>query len=507
MSHFIGFKWIAEHTGISPVQAFSAESQIGTSRRTVINDGICQETYPPGARPDSTIPAHLTFVFKYETIHLEFLARLWGLIKPEILETWIRDEPADAYARRAGFFYEWMTKKRLSVPDISSGNYVDALDPAKYIVATRAENVPRWRVRDNLPGTCEFCPVIVRSDAVRELEKYNCAKALTELEAKFSADILQRSASWLSIRESRASFSIEQDESQTERIRRFANVMELHCGQYNDPLSLQTLTELQTEILGTATRYGMRQSPATIGHVSNDIHITDYIAPHWDQTQKLLTGLRATLDKTQQSSSVVRAAIASFGFVFIHPMTDGNGRISRFLINDILRRDGTVPAPYILPISAAIANNSRERAIYNQALERFSRPLMQKYSECCHFGAKTEYKDGVISKFHFDAYDEALPVWRYPNITTQTEYMGHVIRLTIESEMDKEANFLRNMERARRAVKNYLEGPNTDIDKIIRSLRDNNWTLQSKLTETFPQLSNPKLAESIIQAVRGIFSS
>ena len=42
---------------------------------------------------------------------------------------------------------------------------------------------------------------------------------------------------------------------------------------------------------------------------------------------------------------MARAGIISFGFVYIHPMVDGNGRISRFLINDVLRRDGAVPTP------------------------------------------------------------------------------------------------------------------------------------------------------------------
>jgi len=502
MRNFVGFKWIAEHTGIAPAQPFSVESQLGTSRRTVVTGNTRQETYPPSARPDATIPAHLTFAFKHETINLEFLARLCAATEPAILEQWIRDEPTGAYARRAGFFYEWLTGRLLDVPDAPSGNYVDALDPATYFVAVRAVNVQRWRVRDNLPGTREFCPVVIRSDAVKELEKYDCAKALDDLEIKFGADILLRSAVWLTIKESRASFAIEHEERQVERVRRFAAVMERRCGQDGDPLTVQTLIELQTEILGTATRYGMRKSPVFVGHASGYTDVVDYIAPHWGRTQALLGGLRATLAKTRQSSSIVRAAIASFGFVVIHPMADGNGRISRFLVNDVLRRDGAVPAPFILPISATITNSTRERVAYDRALEHFSRPLMQKYSDRYSFGAEVECEDGVRTNFHFDAYDDALAAWRYPDLTSQVEYMGHVVRETIESEMRKEANFLQNLERAREGVKNYLEGPNTDIDQIIRSLRENGWTLSNKLVRTFPQLADQKLAEAIVRAVR-----
>jgi hypothetical protein len=187
-------------------------------------------------------------------------------------------------------------------------------------------------------------------------------------------------------------------------------------------------------------------------------------------------------------------------------MADGNGRISRFLVNDVLRRDGAVPAPapapFILPISATITNSTRERVGYDRALEHFSRPLMQKFSDRYSFGTKHEFEDGVRSNFHFDVYDEALPAWRYPDLTYQAEYLGHVVRLTIDSEMSKEAIFLRDMDRARQGVKNHLEGPNCDIDQIIRSVREHGWVISNKLVKAFPMLADAEMAAAVIDAVR-----
>ncbi|TLZ25821.1 MAG: hypothetical protein E6K27_09615 [Gammaproteobacteria bacterium] len=60
-------------------------------------------------------------------------------------------------------------------------------------------------------------------------------------------------------------------------------------------------------------------------------------------------------------------------------MIDGNGRISRFLINDLLRRDGALPAPYIVPISAILQKPDLRPLSYDGALELFSRPLMRQY--------------------------------------------------------------------------------------------------------------------------------
>lgn len=72
------------------------------------------------------------------------------------------------------------------------------------------------------------------------------------------------------------------------------------------------------------------------------------------------------------------------------------------------------------------------------------------------------------------------------NLACQAEYLGHVIQMDIENEMSKEAIILRDMERAREGVKKHLEGPDPDIDQIIRSLRENRWTLSSKFIKAFP---------------------
>lgn len=138
-----------------------------------------------------------------------------------------------------------------------------------------------------------------------------------------------------------------------------------------------------------------------------------------DPAAYLVAGKAINVPRWQQKgqSAILRAAVASFGFMFIHPMSDGNGRISRFLVNDVLRRDNAVPAPFILPISATITNSASERVAYDRAVDHFSRPLMRAYGDRYRFGALVRYPDAVESNFAFDAYDEALPVWRYPDLT------------------------------------------------------------------------------------------
>ncbi|CAB3732886.1 Fic family protein [Paraburkholderia rhynchosiae] len=504
----IGYQWLSNTYGVVPMHPFAVQSEIGRVRSTATDGDICREVYPAAYRPAASLPDHLTFAFRHEGIHLEFLARLYSLesVRNE-LEAWIAREPTGAYARRACFFYEWLMPQPLSVPGASRGNYVDALSPDEFIVGSAINN-PRWRVRDNLPGNRDFCPVIRRVDAVRRAEAYNLAAPLVELEADYGVDLIMRSAVWLTVKESRASFLIEHEQDNEDRIRRFAAVMESECGRHANPFDSDTLVALQRGILGqSALRYGIRRSPVYVGHVARYEPVVDYIAPHWQHIDAMLAGLSQFLERTARGAPIVRAAAASFGFVYVHPMADGNGRISRFLINDILRRDGAVPAPIILPVSATITHSTRDRAAYDKVLERFSRPLMKHYADQYTFGKSETAEDGVEYDLYFRAYDDALPSWRYPDLTAHVSYLADVIHATLTQEMRNEARFLHANDTARRAIKNFLEAPDNDLDSIIRSVLQNSNTISNSLRKRYPLLDErPELTAQIIQAISEAFA-
>lgn len=114
-----------------------------------------------------------------------------------------------------------------------------------------------------MPGTREFCPIIQRTEAINQWETYDCDAELAKLEGEFGADVLMRSVVWLSIKESRASFKIEYEDRHVDRIKRFAAAMDRRCGQDGDPLTLESLCQLQADILGMSTRYGLRVVIAT----------------------------------------------------------------------------------------------------------------------------------------------------------------------------------------------------------------------------------------------------
>jgi Fic/DOC family len=265
--------------------------------RTSYNDGDTERrTVQEALRPENTIAAHLAFALKHEGVHLETLSRLFAVL------------------------------------------------PAAEMI-----NNARWPVRDNLLGDSRFSPQIYLTSATHAALALDVGQRIKRLEGQFSRKLVMRSAVWLTVKESRASFAIEHEENKLDRIQRFATVLEQRTGQSANPLDRNELEALQREILGpNALHYGLRQSPIFVGQSDRlGRELVHYIAPPFEEVSSILAGLQALLKRTQGLSSVARAALVSFGFVYLHPMIDGNGRISRFLINDILRRDGALPAPYI----------------------------------------------------------------------------------------------------------------------------------------------------------------
>jgi len=144
-----------------------------------------------------------------------------------------------------------------------------------------------------------------------------------------------------------------------------------------------------------------------------------------------IDGLKKAADKTEGTYPIIRAALISFGFVFIHPFEDGNGRLHRFLIHDMLVRDGIVPDGLIIPVSVHLLNNMQE---YDSALEKYSKPVMQQISY-------TKKADGTL---HVTNPEEVEGCFRYPDLTAQCVFLAKTIQETINKDMPEELEFIQH---------------------------------------------------------------
>jgi hypothetical protein len=464
-------------------------------------DGVHANTFPPSYQPENSLIGHLEFMVKHERIHLEFLARLFAKTGPEDIAAWVLNEPSGRYSRRLGWFYEWLTGEQLSVPDTTNAPYVNALETDRYWTAALKPKLnSRWHVRDNMPGTPDYCPMVVLTDPVRTaLRAADIQGAFDGLKKEFGADLLLRSAVWLTIKESRSSFEIE-GERDVKKTERFAIAMEKYVGNLPDVLSRDELELLQREILGErAIHYGIRQSPIFVGQVARFQQIVHYVAPPDSMLASMLTGLRACDVRTQGSNPLVRAAVLSFAFVYIHPFSDGNGRMSRFLINDVLRKDGVIEEPFVLPVSATIV---KDQAAFDRILDRFSAPFRRRYSASWRFGKETKYPDGEVSNFEFDEYQDAEFAWKYIDVSDHVAYMADVVNRTVIEEMHEEATYLRRHLQARSRLNELIQGSDNTLDRIIRSVGQTQ-RISGSLAADYPILEDEALANQVVQAVLG----
>lgn len=503
----IGGAWLSQAYGVLPLGRLPVMSQVGGRRATQVNEGFRLETYAEPMRPVAEPAAHLQFHLRHEVPHLEFLARLFERTGQNFVQAWIEAEPTGQYARRAAFLYEWLSGGLLEVPERLGGNYVDAIDETKVVAATsdRVTKVQRWRVNDNLPGTREFCPIVVKTEAMERAAALDVPRLFGELTEEFGEDLLLRAAVWMTLRESKASFAIEGEADRVGRVQRFADVMARRTGQGEVPLNDAALAALQQEILGertTISHFGVRQSPVFVGETVRYQEVVHYVAPAADEVNAMLEGLRVFLEKTEGQSSVMRSAVAAFGFVYIHPLADGNGRVHRFLVNDILRRDGVIPDPVILPISAVITDDAGERRGYDRVLDQVSKPLMQAVREHVAFeSTQTTYPDGVVSNFVFHTVDQARPLWRYPDLGPHVLFLANIIGRTLTEQMREESRYLRSHARARAALKEVVEMPDHQADRVLRSIEQNHGELSNVLAKEVPILAQPGVWAEIVEIV------
>lgn len=506
----IGAAWLAKTYGVMPMGRLPVLSRVGGRRATEIKEGFRLETYLEVMRPALEPSAHLQFHLRHEVPHLELLARLFARTGPDFVQDWVAAEPTGQYARRAAFLYEWLSGDSLQVPERLGGNYVDAIDEVKLVAASadRAVKVQRWRIRDNLAGTRYFCPIVVKTEAVVQASDLDVPSLFEELAAEFGEDLLIRAAAWMTLRESKASFAIEGEADRANRVQRFADVMARRTGQGDLPVTDAALAGLQREILGDSTvltHFGIRQSPVFVGETVRYQEVMHYVAPAVADVPAMLEGLRVFLDRTEGQSPVMRSAVASFGFVYIHPLADGNGRVHRFLINDVLRRDGVVPDPVILPVSAVITDDVGERRGYDQVLDQVSSPLMQAVRDFVVFEqARTAYPDGVVSNFAFSGDEKARPLWRYLDLGAHVVFLSNIIGRTLTEQMREESRYLRSHARARAALKEVVEMPDHQADRLLRSIEQNNGKLSNVLAKEMPILQQPEIWLAIVEAVHRV---
>lgn len=497
----VGYCWLAESYQLPVIDLWQQcyiDSAVRGRQEQDLGDHRIQ-LFETRYQPNDTLVGHLQFALRYEGVNLQLLDLLFETTDSQELCEWITDSPTSAYARRACFLYEWLKGTQLPVehPVPSKTRYLNVLDTDMQFGTEAAKKNARFRVNDNLPGTRNFCPLVRKTTFLGEMIEKDLRKRTWETLGKYDQDLLRRAAAFLYLKETQSSFEVEREKPSANRAQRFADL--LRQADTGRPLTEERLVELQNAVIDPRFHeFTWRHQQNWIGDHLGYRQRVEFVPPRPEDVPALMQGLLDTASKartlvgsmpgkgdidTTEShfDPVIYAAIIAFGFVFIHPFMDGNGRIHRYLIHEVLANAGFTPRGIVLPVSAVILANLNE---YVAVLERFSRPLRQR----------TEYLPDALDT---PATGNDAIYFRYFDATEQAEFLYRALERTVEIDLQQEINFLLGFDRACQKLNQLLDWPNHSLELFVRVVHQNNNTLsRTKKQSHFTWMTETELSEA-----------
>lgn len=489
-----GYAALVQRFGLRVIPNWHESHVAATGVRRVERDGDrVRETYTASYWPGDGLGDQLEFALKYDGSNLALLSRIFEAADPAELVALVRSRPTGKYARRLWYLYETLTGRRLPLADLARGSYVDLLEPDRYYAIAPGTRVHRQRVNDNLPGDARFCPLVRRTEALRRLDSADLRQRCRDLVSAYPPGLLRRALSYLYTKETKSSFAIEAltpDASRTERF-----IVLLQRAERDDLCDEAHLIELQNRIVDPRfAAQGYRTTQNYVGEaVAWQQERVHFVSPRPEDLPDLMAGLIAAHRRMGSRGGVdpvVHAAAVAYGFVFLHPFEDGNGRIHRLLIHNILARRGVTPDGLMFPVSAAML---KDPAAYDASLEAFSRPL------------KLVVDWSLDEEGRMTVLNETAAWYRFIDMTTQAEALLAFIERTIETELVEELAFLAGYDRAKSAIQGIVDLPDRPIDLFIRFCLQNDGRLAArKRASDFGMLTDDEV-ERMEQAVRDAF--
>lgn len=463
-----GYAYLIDLLGLSSTVNWHQSFVSHSSKHQIKSvEGVIQEIYPARYWPGEKIGDHLEFALKYDGVHLALLSQIFECSPMAALMDYIQSKPTGKYARKIWFLYEFLLEKKLPIDDLTIGNYIEILDDRSYYTINNGEKSSRHRIINNLLGVKGFCPVVRKSKKLLEYDEIDLRQKCEDIVTTYPSDLLRRAFSYLYSKETKSSFEIEHVKPNASRIEKF--IAALTLAQKSDFCEKQHLIELQNLIVDPRFQdqdYRVIQNyiGQTVAYQNEIIH---FICPKPNDIHCLMSGLIATHQRliAGNVSPIIHAAIIAYGFVFLHPFEDGNGRIHRFLIHNILSLRGVVPSQLIFPVSAVMLKNPKD---YDASLEAFSRPLLQLI----------DYSLDDMGKMTVE--NETARWYQYMDMSVQSEYLYAFVMMTIEKELVEELAFIENYDQTKRNIQSIIDMPDRLIDLLIQLCLQNNGHLSTR---------------------------
>lgn len=461
---------------------------ISSKKRQYITDQWM--VYTSRHQPDDTLYKHIVFALKYEGIQLLIFKKMFERLSTQEVVELIQLEPLGQYSRRIWFLYEWLLQKNLPVADLNSGNFVDLVDEKLQFGLTKGVRSPRHRMINNLPGNSDFCPLIRKTPQLEQYISENLSAQQQLYLNGIRRDIMQRASAFLLLKDSKASFTIEGESPKSKRAARWGQAIgQAGTNELND-VEFERLQQLVIEN-PRFLEMGYRKKGGFVGEHDRETGepLPAHLSARYQDLPKLMNGLIETdqLLLTNFPDAILAAAVIAFGFVFIHPFEDGNGRVHRYLIHHVLAKMGFSQQGIIFPVSAAILNRIID---YQKVLEHYSKPLLD-------FIEWTETLDHNV-----EITNETIDYYRYFDATKQATFLYACVKETIDTIIPQEVDYLIRYEGFKNYLDNVFEMPDNMNALLVRFLNQNNGVLSKRAREMeFQELTNEE-----VQAIENKYS-
>lgn len=440
--------------------------------------------FEPRYRPAPDLISHLQFALRYEGLNLEVLTLLFEKTGHAEIEKYLATQPESTFARRLGYLYEWLTTNEIDAQVAPRAAYVPVLDEKLQFGLSGGDRDAKFRVTNNLPGNPRFCPLVRKTTFLNTMVQKDLKKRTIEKLSKYDADVLRRAAAFLYLKETHSSFEVEREKPSPDRAQRFADL--LREAEKEIPLSEERFVQLQNAVLDPRFHeYAYRHQQNWVGKDLGYTKKVDFVPPRPEDVRDVMNGLAALSEALRARvgglDEVVAATVLAFGFVFVHPFMDGNGRLHRFLIHDVLSSSGFTPKGIVLPVSAVILANLDA---YIHALEVFSKPLRRL----------TTYNPDppeIAAKGNDALY------YRYFDATPQASFLYQALERTVEHDLEEEISFLLGFDTAYADLKNALDWPSHSLDIFIRLVHQNGGALsKNKRQSHFEWMTDDELKKA-----------
>lgn len=490
----IGYEWVRNHCELDALPPRRPAQLRSVTRVEHLGDHVAvPASVAPGAGAD--VLDHLLFALKHEHTNLAILMGGMRHVPAERVAETFRQTPGGAYARLAGFFWEASNGRQLENLPTATGAVIDVFDQAKFVTGQEQRNA-RWRVNFNGLGTLAYCATVEKTPAIAEAMDRSVLDRANQVLRSLDSDIRDRALEWAYLSETRGSFEIEGEVPGASKQAAFVRI--LQQAHLRELLTEDYLSELQniaiTNPLQQAVAFRHEQNHLARAH-SGAAAVT-YVPPPPELAHELMDALMEWSNNHLTGvDPLIAASVVSFGFVFIHPFMDGNGRLSRFLLHQTLCRTGALENGLILPVSVAMKKHESE---YLAALQQFSRPMRAKWDVRWIDAEQFEYR--YLGDSHYGAY-------RYWDATPAAEFCIKMAELALDQELHNETEFLMRYDMAHKAVNEAYDLVNTDLAVLLISAIQHDGAVSKRRRDQF-QHRVPEAAFNFIEdTVRTVLSA